>query len=49
MVKNNFKIARPLVSKLPLFNFLSKNQKEDIAYHMNTFKFKKDEIIFKEG
>lgn len=49
MIKNNYKIAKPLVSKLTFFNFLSNKQKDAIAYNMNTLKYEKNEIIFKEG
>ena len=49
MVKNNFKIAKPFVSKLPMFSFLTTKQKDAISYNMNTLKYEMSETIFKAG
>ena len=49
MVKHNYKIAKPFVNKLPLFNFLSNKQKDAISYNMNTLKYDEKEAIFKTG
>jgi len=49
MVKNNYKIAKPFVNKLPLFSFLSNKQKDSISYRMNTLKYPENEAIFKAG
>ena len=45
MVKNNFKIAKTYVSKLPIFNFLTAKQKDSISYNMNTLKYDVQENI----
>lgn len=49
MVKSNYRIAKPFVNKLGLFNFLSNKQKDAISYNMNTLKYSEHETIFKEG
>lgn len=49
MVKNNFKVARTYVCKLPIFNFLTTKQKDAISYNMNTLKYEEKQIVFKEG
>jgi hypothetical protein len=49
MVKNNFRIAKPFVNKLPMFGFLSSKQKDAISYNMNTLKYEQDQCIFKQG
>jgi signal-transduction protein with cAMP-binding, CBS, and nucleotidyltransferase domain len=49
MVKSNYRLAKPFVSKLPLFSFLSNKQKDAISYNMNTLKYREGEAIFKEN
>ena len=49
MVKNNYRLAKPFVHKLPLFSFLTNKQKDAISYSMNTLKYGEKETIFKEG
>ena len=49
LVKKNYRIAKPFLQKVPLFQFLSKNQLNSIAYAMNTLKYQSGSIIFKEG
>ena len=49
MLKENFKIAKPLLQNIPLFHFLSKNQLNSFAYAMNSLHYAKKEEIFKEG
>lgn len=49
MVKRNYKIAKPFLQKVPLFQFLSLNQINSIAYSMNSLKYNSNETIFKEG
>lgn len=39
MVKNNYKIAKPYVSKIPIFKYLTSKQRDSISYHMNTLKY----------
>lgn len=49
MVKSNYKLAKPLVGKLPIFGFLSPKQKDAVSYNMNTLKYAQGEAIFKQG
>ena len=49
MVKHNYKVAKPLVNKLPLFSYLNPKQKDSISYSMNTLKYEQGEAIFKAG
>jgi CRP-like cAMP-binding protein len=49
MVKNNFKIAKQYVSKLPIFSFLTPKQKDAICYNMNALKYEESDIVFKAG
>jgi len=49
MVKNNYKISKPYVYKLPLFNFLTNKQRDSISYNMNTLKYEQNDIIFETG
>ena len=49
MVKNNYRIAKPFVNKLPIFSFLTNKQKDAVSYNMNTLKYREGEAIFKEG
>ena len=49
MVRNNYRLAKPFVSKLPIFSFLSNKQKDAISYNMNTLKYQDGDSIFKEG
>lgn len=49
MVKNNFKMAKPYVHKLPLFNFLTNKQRDAISYNMNTLKYEQDGVLFDTG
>jgi len=46
-VKKNYKIAKPFLQKVPLFQFLSTNQINSIAYSMNNLKYRPQEAIFK--
>jgi hypothetical protein len=46
-VKKNYKIAKPFLQKVPLFQFLSNNQISSIAYAMNTLKYQSNDTIFK--
>ena len=49
MVRNNYRLAKPFVSKLAIFSFLSNKQKDGISYNMNTLKYQEGDVIFKEG
>jgi len=49
MVRNNYRLAKPFVSKLQIFSFLSNKQKDAISYNMNTLKYQEGDAIFKEG
>lgn len=49
MVRNNYRLAKPFVSKLSIFSFLSNKQKDAISYNMNTLKYQEGNAIFKEG
>jgi signal-transduction protein with cAMP-binding, CBS, and nucleotidyltransferase domain len=49
MVKNNYKIAKPYVSKIPIFKYLTSKQRDAISYHMNTLKYEEKDVVFKAG
>ena len=49
MVKKNYKIAKPFLQKVPVFQYLSTNQINSIAYSMNNLKYRPNEVIFKQG
>ena len=49
LLKRNYKIAKPLLLKVPLFQFLAKNQLNSIAYAMNSLNYNSGDFIFKEG
>lgn len=49
MVKNNYKIAKPYVNKLPIFKYLTSMQRNSISYLMNTLKYEEKETVFKAG
>jgi CRP-like cAMP-binding protein len=42
MVKNNYKIAKPYVNKIPIFKYLTSKQRDSISYHMNTLKYEEN-------
>lgn len=42
-------MAKPFLQKIPLFQFLSPNQINSIAYSMNNLKYNANENIFKQG
>ena len=47
MVKKNYKLAKKYVENITTFNFLSKKQKNVIAYNMHSLKYEKNTTIFK--
>lgn len=49
MVKHNYKIAKPYVSKIPIFKYLTSKQRDAISYHMNTLKYEQGDAVFKAG
>jgi hypothetical protein len=49
MVKNNYKIAKPYVSKTPIFKYLTSKQRDAVSYHMTTLKYEENDTVFKAG
>jgi signal-transduction protein with cAMP-binding, CBS, and nucleotidyltransferase domain len=49
MVKHNYKVAKPYVSKIPIFKYLTSKQRDAISYHMNTLRYEQGDAVFKAG
>ena len=48
-MKDNYNVAKSYIEKIGIFKFLSKKEKNTLAYNAHCIKFEKDEVIFTQG
>ena len=49
LIEKNYKISRPLIQKVPIFQFMTKKQLDSIAYCVNIENYEANQTVFKEG